>query len=1089
MPTKAEQEFLTDLEVKYDLPDGLLTSIRKLESGSSNNPNLTSSAGAKGAFQFMPSAAKRFGVDTTSFSSSAIGAARYMDVLLSKYGGDVSKAVAAYNWGEGHVDRLGLDSPDMPDETHKYVKIVNKSLDDRELSFMLSKFDRGEVDALTIQKGLNNYEAKGYKIDPKWDVIVNKADADAFSTRFNGFVGQVAAGDRSVADKLHETKARIASGDLVLKPEELSNLNAAIAKYNGQQTGVDWSPEGLKAGWMQGVRDVNTGLAGLVDIPLNAAASVANLVSQGVQGKDVVDYNNAQKAMEAYVSGKNDPNSNPLLNTAIVGATQALVTAPIMAANAATQAVVQGVPLALRTGTSLALELATGAGANVGGQKGAELGRQYGGQGWVGDVGALGGGFIGALGGALTAAGATNVARAAGKAVIEAAPEAIVAATHPVQTGKQLASAVSQKIAGTEPFSQARQVATIDEVVANVPHREVFKSYTPAQYKQAVESKTPLPIQELTDAGERLVKVTGLDVKDLDTAFKKKFYAELPPKDRAIGLDAPTAESLYPLPAKPSPLARAFGAEATGIPLTAGEVIMNPKLQGAEANLRAAATLPGEQGRALAFKESQKEGIVQAVNDLYKSIDVPIQAVRPEATLATKVGRGEAIREGLSTELAKAQSDTKKLYEVAKASDVEIPLDTPKMKSELSKELNGILNDEYIPETSRRAVIQRMAKYDLIGAASPTVDSTGYTTVTLGDGVTKVKISGRPEPLTLNNADEFRKSLNDMYDYTDPYLNKRVGDLKRVFDNKLDEAVNNATIFGTAGKEKVIAFEIARTAFKKSKATWDAKDLLQSLVSNKKGTNTPLVIAEDIGRKVLGADEKNFEAIMDILKNPSGVEARVAYNAVQMEAISSLFDKAAMVDNAGNLVSISGAKLKSAVERLPAGRLEEVLSPIGDRSNLFGQRLGVSGVYTNLYKDFKKLQMLIGDATVPLADTQNPSGTAYKLMSGLGTMMASGVGALTSGPLGAFGGMAAKHAYDFMKAKRLLETMYSPEKIMKLAAEATVPKEMANFRTAFDNLMSTASQVKHATPVILTAALATKNATQLSQQLQQNKKK
>ena len=130
--------------------------------------------------------------------------------------------------------------------------------------------------------------------------------------------------------------------------------------------------------------------------------------------------------------------------------------------------------------------------------------------------------------------------------------------------------------------------------------------------------------------------------------------------------------------------------------------------------------------------------------------------------------------------------------------------------------------------------------------------------------------------------------------------------------------------------------------------------------------------------------------------------------------------------------------------------------------------------------------MLIGDATVPLADTQNPSGTAYKLMSGLGTMMASGLGALTHGTLGAFGGIAIKHAYDFLKAKRLLETMYSPEKIMKLAAEATVPREMVNFRTAFDNLMLTSSQVKHITPVILTIALT--KANQQTPRNQQNKK-
>ncbi len=1082
-----QQAYLSELEQKYSLRRGTLDAIWNQESTRGANDS-TSVAGAIGPFQLMPSTAKQYGVkNPRDFVSSADGAARIMRDNLSTFSGDYDQALAAYNWGAGHVQRQGMNR--LPTETRNYVKNTMRAIDTGALGRMFTAGAMGKAPHEDVEAGVAEYIQK-YGAVPNnlknqaqasysrtAPVAQDQAQAD-ISASFGRWYSRLQNNDPEAVAAAPGLLAEVQAGTLKLSPTQLVKVQNAVAN---PQAWNQWTPAAMEAAGWQGVRNLAHGAAALIDVPMNASAGLLNLAGAGANAIGSALGMPVDPAIQQFpgnlATGVVDkllpPNPNQtdlsnMINVGTEGAVQSLIAAPALAA--------AGLAKPIMTGAQLALELATGAGANIGAEKGQEIGGPI-------------GGFIGALGGGLTAAGATNLARAAGKAVIEAAPEVIVAAAHPVQTVEQLASAVSQKIAGTEPFSQARQVATIGEVVANVPYREVFGD-NQAQWYRHINYNKPLPIWRLTDAGKRLIDVTGLDVNELHAAFKAKHLADIPVSDRALGIDAPTAESMYPLPAKPSPLARAFGAEATGIPLTAGEVVMNPKLQGSEANLRAATNLPEEQGRALAFKESQKGGIVQAVDNLYKSIDVPVQAVSPEATLATKVGRGEAIREGLSTELAKAQSDTKNLYEVAKASDVEIPLDTPNMKSELSNELNGIVNDEYIPETSRRAVIQRMAKYDLIGTASPTVDSTGYTTVTLGDGVTKVKISGRPEPLTLNNADEFRKSLNDMYDYTDPYLNKRVGDLKRVFDNKLDEAVNNATIFGTAGKEKVIAFETARAAFKKSKATWEAKDLLQSMISNKSGTNTPRVIAEDIGRKILGADKKNFEAIMDILKNPSSTEARVAYNAVQMEAISSLFDKAAIVDNAGNLVSISGAKLKSAVERLPAGRLEVILSPTGSRTNLFGQRHGVSGIRTDLYKDFKKLQMLIGDATVPLADTQNPSGTAYKLMSGLGTIMASGVGALTHGTLGAFGGIALKHAYDFMNAKRLLETMYSPEKIMKLAAEATVPKEMINFRTAFNNLMLTASQVKRVTPVILTIALTNANQrNQQTQQNQQNKKK
>ena len=50
------------------------------------------------------------------------GAARYLRWLINKFDGNIEKAVAAYNWGIGNVQRKGLEK--APAETVAYVQAV-----------------------------------------------------------------------------------------------------------------------------------------------------------------------------------------------------------------------------------------------------------------------------------------------------------------------------------------------------------------------------------------------------------------------------------------------------------------------------------------------------------------------------------------------------------------------------------------------------------------------------------------------------------------------------------------------------------------------------------------------------------------------------------------------------------------------------------------------------------------------------------------------------------------------------------------------------------------------------------------------------
>ncbi|MNK60453.1 membrane-bound lytic murein transglycosylase D [compost metagenome] len=109
------------LEKQYGLPPGMLGRVWAQESN--RGGNMLSSAGAQGHFQFMPETAKQYGLsDPNSLDQSASAAAKMYGYLLKKYDGDERKAAAAYNWGEGRVDRYGLGR--APAETRGYMDAV-----------------------------------------------------------------------------------------------------------------------------------------------------------------------------------------------------------------------------------------------------------------------------------------------------------------------------------------------------------------------------------------------------------------------------------------------------------------------------------------------------------------------------------------------------------------------------------------------------------------------------------------------------------------------------------------------------------------------------------------------------------------------------------------------------------------------------------------------------------------------------------------------------------------------------------------------------------------------------------------------------
>lgn len=119
---------------KYGVPESLIKAV--IDTESSFNPGVVSSAGAKGLMQLMDGTAQGLGVSDSFDPAQNIDAGtKYLSYQLKRFNGQEKMALAAYNAGPGRVSRLGVSSDaelmnninSLPEETRKYISKVQNA--------------------------------------------------------------------------------------------------------------------------------------------------------------------------------------------------------------------------------------------------------------------------------------------------------------------------------------------------------------------------------------------------------------------------------------------------------------------------------------------------------------------------------------------------------------------------------------------------------------------------------------------------------------------------------------------------------------------------------------------------------------------------------------------------------------------------------------------------------------------------------------------------------------------------------------------------------------------------------------------------
>ena len=721
-----------------------------------------------------------------------------------------------------------------------------------------------------------------------------------------------------------------------------------------------------------GVRNIATGLGGLVDV----VAGPANILTNAVTGSNLNTRpftGLANSASDALALAKPESGTEQLNSAIIEGGTQGLATAGAGLAAA---------PLAGATGTigkALAASpvLDTISGAVSGGAS--ESARQAG----AGPVGQIAAGLIGG-----------------------AAPVGLAAAASRVRAPRTLPDVVAD----------TPRAAVIDETGNLTPHGQEVATRvnaTPEEVKAAYEAP---PSVRSGAANEQMPEVQAREATTGAPVSETPPEASPPPIQP---VEAPVAPSVAPTVARapvdaPMPneaAQRVAQANEFGVDMTRGQATKSFDIQDAESRLK---NSNGPEAEAMRqFQAKQVEQVKVAADKFQKAIDD--RELTPEQ-------RGQQVQDAIRELRDQGQAGVTALYRKARELGQEVPLEQDGIRAAYER----LMVEADVPDSVKNVLTQEAARYGIIGKVSGTAENK-ITTVKIDDGAggeRAVKFYGEPETLRLDNAEAFRQVVSKQYMADGGQKLTQI--LKTAIDDATESAAEKLARYGQDGAQMPNALKDARAAYVEQVKTFKAKDVIQQIVDWKKGTETSVLNPE----QVLSAafkDVSNLRKVKGVLLSQRTPTTLAAWRGMQAHGLATIFDKATTRNtNVGGEITdaISGAKLRSAVKDFGPDKLKVLLEP-----EQFNQLMKLQRVIEDVTIPITGTTNPSGSGNLLMRLAKDVDNQVTAAFGAAGFAVGGPAGSAVAGAAGRAISPAIKAARDSAKAAETLKgvTEYTPE--------------------------------------------------------------
>lgn len=203
---------------RYIVRPEILDAQAQIESG--GNPRAVSPKGARGLHQFMPATWAQYGRgDINDPKTSRAAAESYMGDLLDMFEGDESKALAAYNGGQGRLNKVGGDINKMPKESRNYVQKIGNLLNPISSASASEELPKMRTAIITMPNGR----------DARWEVPYGTAPEEAVRQAHEWYAQQNIETPASGFGHIASLGQRAAIEGVAAVPGQLYNTAQMIA--------------------------------------------------------------------------------------------------------------------------------------------------------------------------------------------------------------------------------------------------------------------------------------------------------------------------------------------------------------------------------------------------------------------------------------------------------------------------------------------------------------------------------------------------------------------------------------------------------------------------------------------------------------------------------------------------------------------------------------------------------------------------------------------------------------------------------------------------------------------------------------------